>query len=425
MLRRVQSEKPNAARVSGINIPLYAQIALAMVLGVVVGLLLGPGASFLDWPARLVLRVLGAVAPPLILIAVMRALVTAEFAGNLGLRLAYLLVTNTLVAIGIGLLVANVIQPGAHTQLLPSTLAQRPSGDVVGSLLDNVPKSFVAPLVDGRVIGVVLVAVLFGLAGRGLAAAEKERFSELLSLGMNLLGRVLGWILHLVPIAVFSKVASIVGVEGFRPFGALLWFILAVLLALLLQGLFYVGRIRWNSWVRPRDLRAHLLDPLVMAFSTASSTATMPVTYDRLRRLGLRERSASLGALVGSNFNNDGTALYEAMAALFVAQMLNVPLSWTAQGLIVLTSVIASVGAAGIPEAGLVTMTLVFNAANLPIEAIAFLLAVDWFLDRARTAINVLGDVTVACVLDGQEREVRSGPEDAGKTIVSPPAESP
>lgn len=128
---------------------------------------------------------------------------------------------------------------------------------------------------------------------------------------------------------------------------------------------------------------------------------------------------------MGSNFNNDGTALYEAMAALFVAQMLNVPLSWTAQGLIVLTSVIASVGAAGIPEAGLVTMTLVFNAANLPIEAIAFLLAVDWFLDRARTAINVLGDVTVACVLDGQEREVRSGPEDAGKTIVSPPAESP
>lgn len=397
-----------------------------MLLGVVVGLVLGPGASFLDWPAHLVLRVLGAVAPPLILVAVMRALVTAEFTGNLGLRLAYLLVTNTLVAIGIGLLVANVVRPGAHTQILQSTLSKQPSGDVVGSLLDNVPESFVAPLVDGRVIGVVLVAVLFGLAGRGLAEAEAEkaRFSELLSLGMSLLGRVLGWILHLVPIAVFSKVASIVGVEGFRPFGALLWFILAVLLALFLQALFYLGRIRWNSWVRLRNLRDHLLDPLVMAFSTASSTATMPLTYDRLRRLGLRERSASLGALVGSNFNNDGTALYEAMAALFVAQMLDVPLSWSAQGLIVLTSVVASVGAAGIPEAGLVTMTLVFNAANLPIEAIAFLLAIDWFLDRARTAINVLGDVTVACVLDGQvqaESATASDRPDQTEATSSPP----
>src|SRR5690606_8049585 len=162
------------------SIPLYARIALAMLLGVVVGLVLGPGASFLDWPAHLVLRLLGAVAPPLILVAVMRALVTAEFTGNLGLRLAYPLVTNTPGAIGIGLLVANVVRPGAHTQILQSTLSKQPSGDVVGSLLDNVPESFVAPLVDGRVIGVVLVAVLFGLAGRGLAEAEKARFSELL-----------------------------------------------------------------------------------------------------------------------------------------------------------------------------------------------------------------------------------------------------
>ncbi len=123
-----------------------------------------------------------------------------------------------------------------------------------------------------------------------------------------------------------------------------------------------------------------------MAFSTASSTATMPVTYERLRfRVGLREQSASLGALVGSNFNNDGTALYEAMATLFVAQMLGVELSLGQQLMVVVTSVIASVGAAGIPEAGLVTMTLVFGAVRLPTEYIPLLLTVDWFLDRCRT----------------------------------------
>jgi DAACS family dicarboxylate/amino acid:cation (Na+ or H+) symporter len=171
-----------------------------------------------------------------------------------------------------------------------------------------------------------------------------------------------------------------------------------------MQATYYLVRIRVGSWARPGALLRAMRDALVMAFSTASSTVTMPVTYDRLCRFGLRERSASLGALVGSNFNNDGTALYEAMAALFIAQMLGVELSLVDQLLVVVTSVIASVGAAGIPEAGLVTMTLVFSAVKLPTEYIALLLTVDWFLDRCRTTINVMGDMNVACLLDGRDR---------------------
>jgi Na+/H+-dicarboxylate symporter len=131
----------------------------------------------------------------------------------------------------------------------------------------------------------------------------------------------------------------------------------------------------------------------------------MPVTYAALReKVGLREESASLGALVGSNFNNDGTALYEAMSALFVAQMIGMKLALTQQLLVVLTSVAASIGAAGIPEAGLVTMTLVFGAVGLPSGYIALLLPVDWFLDRCRTAINVMGDMNVACLLEGKRK---------------------
>jgi DAACS family dicarboxylate/amino acid:cation (Na+ or H+) symporter len=228
---------------------------------------------------------------------------------------------------------------------------------------------------------------------------------NLVGAAFDLVIRVLHWVIALVPFAVFGKVASIVGQSGFQPFRALGMFVLAVLCALAIQALYYLVRIRLGSWVRPRALLRGIRDALVMAFSTASSTATMPVTYARLKTLGLRERSASLGALVGSNFNNDGTALYEAMSALFVAQMLGASLSVTDQLLIVLTSIVASVGAAGIPEAGLVTMTLVFTAVRLPIEYIALLLTVDWFLDRCRTAINLLGDVNVACLLDGKERE--------------------
>ncbi|HYJ07871.1 MAG TPA: dicarboxylate/amino acid:cation symporter, partial [Polyangiaceae bacterium] len=229
----------------------------------------------------------------------------------------------------------------------------------------------------------------------------------MVSLGFSCIITVLGWVIALVPLAVFGKVASVVGTSGFQPFLALGMFVLAVLVALFIQASYYLLRIRFGSWVRPAELLRSTRDALVMAFSTASSTITMPVTYERLlSRVGLRERSASLGALVGSNFNNDGTALYEAMAALFIAQMLGLELSLADQVLVVLTSVVASVGAAGIPEAGLVTMTLVFTAVKLPTEYIALLLSVDWFLDRCRTTINVLGDMNVACLLDGKTREV-------------------
>jgi Na+/H+-dicarboxylate symporter len=152
-------------------------------------------------------------------------------------------------------------------------------------------------------------------------------------------------------------------------------------------------------------------DALVMAFSTASSTATMPVTYACLRqKVGLRERSASLGALVGANFNNDGTALTRRWRRS----------SWPSSRTItddlrsapvVLTAIAASVGAAGIPEAGIVTMTLIFTALKLDLSYIPMLLAVDWFLDRCRTTINVMGDVTVSCLLDGYTHEERTPDE--------------
>jgi Na+/H+-dicarboxylate symporter len=388
-------------------LPLYLRILVGLVLGLVAGVLIGPSAHVLDLPARLILRLLGALAPPLILVAVVHALLTAEIRGAVAWRMGYLLITNTVMAILVGLLVANVLAPGRHAHLPAPHAAQDAHGDLLNQFLDNIPDSLLRPFVENRVIGVVLIAVAFGVAARNLKGPQRELAEQLASLGFSCILSVLSWVLAFVPLAVFGKVASIVGSSGFAPFAALGMFVIAVLTALALQTVFYLTRIRLGSWIRPWPLLAGTRDALIMAFSTGSSTATMPVTYDRLcHRVGLRQRSASLGALVASNFNNDGTALYEAMAALFIAQMLGQHLSLFDQVLVVLTSVVASVGAAGIPEAGLVTMTLVFTAVRLPIEYIALLLSVDWFLDRCRTAINVLGDMTVACLLDGKRREL-------------------
>jgi Na+/H+-dicarboxylate symporter len=395
--------------------PLYLRILGALFLGVLAGVLLGDRAAGLALPSKLILRLLGALAPPLILVAVIQALMQAQIQGRVAGRLVSLLLLNTVVAICIGLLVANVVKPGRWSHLSPPPPphhAAEQAKDPLTQFLDNVPDSLLKPLVEkDRVLGVIFIAVAFGIALRGVRRQPIHTVEDAVNVAFHALLVVLHWIIDLVPLGVFGIVASIVGVNGFHPFLALGAFIAAVILALLLQASYYLLRIRFGSWVRPGRLLRGTRDALVMAFSTASSTATMPVTYACLKdRVGLRAESASMGALVGSNFNNDGTALYEAMSALFISQMIGVVLTLPQQLLVVLTSILASVGAAGIPEAGLVTMTLVFTAVGLPTPYIALLLTVDWFLDRCRTTVNVMGDMNVSCLLDGK----KPAPEAAG-----------
>lgn len=398
-----------------------------MVIGLVVGLLLGERALIFEIPSRVILQLLGALAPPLILVAVTHVLMTTQISGKTAGRLAGLLFLNTLVAILIGLMVANVVRPGSWSELKrPATKAtddNKPASPIE-IIVQNVPKSILGPLGDRQnIIGVIFIAVAFGIALRRVKTKPINNVENFVEVAYEVLLIVLHWIIQLVPIGVLAIVAKVVGTEGFGPFKAMAAFIIAVLIALALQATWYLLRIRFFSWARPFDVLRGMRDALIMAFSTGSSTATMPVTYACLtEKVGLQQKSASMGALVGANFNNDGTALYEAMAALFVGQLLGEHLSFWQQLLIVLTSIVASVGAAGIPEAGLVTMTLVFSAVKLPVEYIALLLTVDWFLDRCRTTINVLGDVNVSCLLDGKTNPAKLIEIDESE---SPPKVSP
>ncbi len=420
------------------GVPLYVRILVALLVGVALGQMLGERAEPLKWVSQIILRFLGALAPALILVAVMDSILNAKIQGRGAAKLAFLLILNTTVAIFIGLAVANIIQPGKHKQQVAEQGVQAgetitnekldksesegkpkepkkelPDATHLGEqLLDNIPRSVLEPLVKNNVIGVVFLAVAFGIAFRKLSDShDLSIINQFISLSFKAIVVILHWVIDLVPLAVLCTVAETVGTKGFSPLLKLVWFIGAVLIALLLQATWYLVRIWFGCWAKPFDVLRGVRDALVMAFSTASSTATMPVTYSALRdKVGLREDSASMGSLVGANFNNDGTALYEAMAALFVAQMIGTDLSFGQQLLIVLMSIIASVGAAGIPEAGLVTMTLVFRAVNLPLDYIFLLLPVDWFLDRCRTAINVLGDVNVSCMMEGKTKAVVEPP---------------
>jgi Na+/H+-dicarboxylate symporter len=406
------------------KIPLYLQIVVALIIAVIVGVLLGAGnpilakdaIEHLALPSTLILKALRTLATPLIFLAILHTFLTAEIPGNSGRKLSILLITNTLVAIAIGLGVANVLRPGASGQSLVVSQGKKEAVkqlDPWGLLSDIIPDSVVKPLVDNNVISLIFVGLAFGIVLRAIKTEQINRgqheylaIEQVTGLLFDAVIRILHWVIALVPIAVFGIVAKTIALQGFAPFKSLGSFVLAVIVALLLQAAYYLTRVKFGSWVSPQRFIQGGSDALITAFSTASSTATMPITFGALiEKIGLRESSASLGALVGSNFNNDGTALYEAMSALFISQVLGQNLSLVQQVMVMLTSIVASVGAAGIPEAGLVTMTLVFSSVGLPTEYIAILITVDWFLDRCRTAINVMGDMTVSALIDGKHQQ--------------------
>jgi Na+/H+-dicarboxylate symporter len=404
------------------QIPLYVQILIALVFAVILGIALGAGqpseqgaaiAKGLAVPCSLVLKALRALATPLILLAVLHSFLTTVIPAKVGQKLVWLLITNTLAAILIGLFVANTLQPGHWGRVGAPPTGETTTGqsfDPWGLLQDSIPDAIIKPLVDNNVIQLIVVALAFGLVLRILKSEQVAQgrtdykpLEQVITLLFEAVIRVLQWVIVLVPLAVFGIVAQTIALKGFSPFKSLGAFVVAVLVGLILQTCFYLTRVRWGSWVGPGRFLRGGVDAFLTAFSTDSSTATMPVTYRSLiEKVGLRESSAAMGALVGTNFNNDGTALYEAMSALFIAQVLGLNLSLDKQLVVVLTSIFASVGAAGIPEAGLVTMTLVFTAVGLPTQYIAILLTVDWFLDRCRTVTNVMGDMTVSCLLDGK-----------------------
>jgi Na+/H+-dicarboxylate symporter len=397
--------------------PLYLQIIAALVVATIVGSLLRAGhfdeqtIEHLALPCTLILKALRTLATPLIFLAIIHTFITADIPGKSGRKLFGLLMGNTTVAIIIGLIVANVLQPGVGSKLpRPTTTTSVKPLDPLSLISDMVPDSVLKPLVDNNVISLIFVALAFGIVLRAIKTEQIARsqteylaIERVIDILFKAVIQILHWVIALIPIAVFGIVSKTIAINGFEPFQSLGSFVIAVLLALSLQATYYLIRLKFGSWVSPQKFLQGGRDALISAFSTASSTATVPITYEVLTsKIGLRESSASLGALVGSNFNNDGTALYEAMSALFISQVVGQNLTLGQQLMVMLTSIVASVGAAGIPEAGLVTMTLVLTSVGLPTEYVALLITVDWFLDRCRTAINVMGDMTVSALIDGK-----------------------
>jgi DAACS family dicarboxylate/amino acid:cation (Na+ or H+) symporter len=391
------------------GIPLYVWVIGAVLIAIPVGAAWGDGAASLDLLPKIILRALTALAAPLVVLAILHAIVTNEIRGRLGgLMMAFYLL-NTLVAMIIGLALTNLIQPGVGAELSGKSPAQPPPQKSISELLiDLVPRSIGEPFTQNHLAQLVVLTLVLGIGLVKIRDAQKARdersfqvVSDLLTIGFELLMKVLLWVVALSPLAVFGVVASTVGQrEAMTVFRSLIALIVVVALGLALQVTWYLLQMLVVAGMTPLRFLGGALDVMANTFSTASTAATIPITLKSLARLGISRRSSQLTACIGTNFNNDGTALYQATAVLFIAQALGFNLSLADQVIIVLTTLIASVGAGGIPSGSFVTMPLIFAAVRMPVDKIPILLTVDWLLDRLRTTSNVLGDMTVAVLLD-------------------------
>lgn len=404
---RSADARPAAAR----GIPLYLQILLAMVVGLVTGLVLGARASVLGQFGTILIQMIRVMAAPLLFFAIVDAFIRSEMEGRRGLWLAVICTVNTAAALIVGLTVSNVLQPGAHMSLpaMPATAAVPAAAqkiDFVKAFTGYVPTNIVQPFLENSVLSIVLLALLVGRALRqvqhepGLRDAART-VDHLVQVAFRVTELILSWIIRLVPLAVFGVIARVVGEQGLAPLRGLAIYVGVAILGLAL----HVGLV-YQFWivVVARDSLGRFWrgarEAIVYALGASSSLATLPVTLKAIDRLGISPASGRMAACVGTNFNNDGILLYEAMAVLFVAQVHGIHMSLGQQVSAALSCVVAGVGIAGVPEAGLISLSLVLATVGLPVEILPLLLTVDWILSRARAATNVISDILVALLLD-------------------------
>jgi Na+/H+-dicarboxylate symporter len=417
-VRSTLAQDEPESRVGGL--PLYVWVIIAVLLAIPTGVVWGEGATQLELLPKLILRALTALAAPLVVFAILSAIVTNEVRGRQGALMMMFYLINTLVAMLIGLTLTNLIRPGVGAALIESGAAVLPLAKQTASdlLVDLIPRSIGEPFTQNHLAQLVLLTLALGIGLVKIRDGQKARGEtsfgvvvDLLTIGFELLMKVLLWVVALVPLAVFGIVASSVGQkEGMAVLRSLIWLIVVVVAGLSIQVVWYLAQMSLVARMSPRRFLRGSLNVMAGTFSTSSTAATIPITLKALEKLGISRRSSQLTACIGTNFNNDGTALYMATAVLFMAQSLGYQLSIIDQVLIVLTTLVASVGAGGIPSGSFVTMPLIFAAVKLPVEKIPILLTVDWLLDRCRTTSNVLGDMTVAVLLDRvSPPDLRSG----------------
>ncbi|MDX9770766.1 MAG: dicarboxylate/amino acid:cation symporter [Tenuifilaceae bacterium] len=427
------------------RLPLWAKILIGMLVGVVIGVLavsLGIGWIINDWvkPFGIIfLNLLKLVAMPLIfasLVTGVSGLSDITKLSRIGFKtISYYLVT-TVIAITMGLVLVNIIKPGeSFPEEKRVELLQKYAQDIEGRKIavDNIksdgPLQFLVDIVPENIVGaasdntnmlqVIFFAILFGLALVIIKNPKVEVVKDFVA-GLNeVILKIIDFIMQFAPIGVMALLAGLIVdfsgdnvSDSLHLFATLGLYALVVIGGLLFMALIiYPIFLRLFAGIRFTDFYKTMFPVQLVAFSTSSSAATLPVTMEQVEKgLGVSNDVASFVLPIGVTINMDGTSLYQAVAAVFIAQVFGIDLTLGQQLTIILTATLASIGSAGVPGAGMVMLIIVLNAVGLPVEGLALILAIDRPLDMLRTVLNVTGDAMISTIVAKTEREIEYVP---------------
>jgi len=389
-------------------------IFVGFFLGILAGTLFGesilPLAQVL---ADIFLRLLRMAILPLIVTSIISGVVSVGSAaglGRLGLKTFVYYIATTVLAILTGQVLVNILQPGKGAQVgLQKAVEQVPAAgyDVGDLLIRIIPENPFQALTKGDVLPVIFFSLLFGYFITRLKQEQKVQMGNFFQAAFDAMMKMTGFIVWSAPLGVFGIIARIVATTGFEAFHSLGYYFLVVLMGLSIHAFITLPLLlRYVGGINPVKHYQGMMPAFITAFSTCSTIVTLPLTMKAVtEHSGASQRVANFVLPIGATVNMDGTALYECVATIFIAQVYGIPLSFTAQLVIVLTALLASIGAASVPMSGLVMMSIILRAVGLPLEGVAIILAVDRILDMFRTTVNVLGDSCGAVIISRLEGE--------------------
>ncbi|MGF1465613.1 MAG: dicarboxylate/amino acid:cation symporter [Sandaracinaceae bacterium] len=406
---------------------LWLQVMVALALGCGVGILLGPAVgwvpppaartltSWLALPGQLFLAIVQMVVVPLVFASIIRGLAASEDVEQLrrmGLRTVVYFILTTTVAITLGVSLALVLQPGATIDgpsalgalggQAPVDVADAPARpSVPEAILGLIPTNPLGAMVNLEMFQVVMFAAIVGVAIVSLAPAQSRPVLELLGSVQDVSMTIVKWAMRLVPVAVFGLIARLIAQVGLDALLGMAAYVGTVLLGLALLLVAYLILVAAVARRSPLRFLTAARDVQLLAFSTSSSAAVMPLSIRTAEeKLGVRPSVAQFLIPIGATINMDGTALYQGVAAVFLAQVFAVDLTALELVLLVVTAVAASIGSPATPGVGIVILSMVVTSVGIPAAGIALLIGVDRILDMSRTALNVTGDLTACVVLD-------------------------
>jgi Na+/H+-dicarboxylate symporter len=413
-----------------INTQLHTKIFIGLLAGIPVGLILGPSANILKPVGDIFLRLIQMIVVPLVFSSLFvgtASLGDIRKLGRIGAKTIGYYLSTTAIAITIGLLLGNIFTPGSNIdettkeRLMSSQktavaekidiAANKP--DIFDTIVHIVPVNPIKSLVEANMLQIIFLAILLGIAVTMVPGNKGKpliNFFESLSEAMM---KTVHIVMKIAPLGVFALIAVVVGRFGADILLSLLKYSIIVIVGLGLHVfLTYFTAIRLFSDVNPIEFMKGIRPAQLIAFSTSSSNATLPVTIECCEEnLGISEKISSFVLPLGATINMDGTALYQGVAAIFIAQVYGIGLGFIDQLTIVLMATLASIGAAGVPGVGIITLAMVLETIGVPIEGIALILGVDRLLDMCRTVVNITGDCSCALIIGKSENELKSSTE--------------